>query len=83
MKNRVNEYIPRIEFSKFLKLRRDLPKTGDNNASTRAFYILVNFFSVPFKTATSNDQIIGFCGEREHTTINILFSILRFWTHES
>ena len=31
-----------------------------NNASVHAFYILVHFFAVPCKTATSNDQIIGF-----------------------
>ena len=46
-----------------------------NNASTCAFYILEHFFAVPCKTTTSNDQIIGFCGEHEHGTVNFSFSI--------
>ena len=32
---------------------------SENNASARAFYILVHFFAVPCKTTTSNDQIKG------------------------
>ena len=31
-----------------------------NNRFTRAFYILVHFFTVLYKTTTWNDQILGF-----------------------
>ena len=47
-----------------------------NNPSALAFYILVQFFAVPSKTA-SNDR---FLWEREHTTVNVPFFI---WTWKS
>ena len=43
----------------------------------RAVYILVHFVAVPCKTTTSNDPIIGFCGESEHRTVNFSFLHLK------
>ena len=33
-----------------------------SNASERAFYILVHFFAIPYKTTMSSEQILGFVG---------------------
>ena len=61
-------------------------RTAQNNrfkerkhASVRAFFILVHFFAVPFKTTTLNDEINDFMrgggGEHKHATVNFPVSI--------
>ena len=49
---------------------------SENNASARVFYILVHFFAVYCKTATSNDQIIGFV-ENVNTRRLIFLSLFK------
>ena len=45
-----------------------------NNASARAFYIVVHFFAVPCKTTTPNYKIIGFV-EKLNTRRYIFLSV--------
>ena len=49
---------------------------SENNASAGVFYILVRFFAVSYKTATSNDQIIGFV-ENVNTRRLIFLSLFK------
>ena len=45
---------------------------SENNASARAFYILIHFFSRSLQARTSNDQIVGFVENVNTRQLNFL-----------
>ena len=48
---------------------------SENNGSAHAFYTLVHFVAVPYKTATLNKEILGFVENMSNTRRLIFLSL--------